>query len=38
MLASEEGRAHARADALAVPVLVKKVFRVSDTGTVCPGV
>lgn len=32
-LASEAGRARARADALAVPVLVKKMFRVSDTAT-----
>ncbi|KAL6642538.1 hypothetical protein ACP70R_020719 [Stipagrostis hirtigluma subsp. patula] len=32
-LASGDGRAHARADALAVPVLVKKMFRVSDTAT-----
>lgn len=33
VLASEEGRASARAHALAVPVLVKKMFRVSDLGT-----
>ncbi|XP_062200228.1 U-box domain-containing protein 21-like [Phragmites australis] len=32
-LASSDGRARARADALAVPVLVKKMFRVSDTAT-----
>jgi hypothetical protein len=32
-LASEEGRASARAHALAVPVLVKKMFRVSDLAT-----
>ncbi|EAZ15153.1 hypothetical protein OsJ_30569 [Oryza sativa Japonica Group] len=32
-LASEAGRARAQADALAVPVLVKKMFRVSDTAT-----
>ncbi|KAL6596295.1 hypothetical protein ACP70R_047659 [Stipagrostis hirtigluma subsp. patula] len=33
VLASEEGRAGARAHALAVPVLVKKMFRVSDLAT-----
>ncbi|WVZ56168.1 hypothetical protein U9M48_006739 [Paspalum notatum var. saurae] len=33
VLASEEGRASARAHALAVPVLVKKMFRVSDLAT-----
>ncbi|GJN08513.1 hypothetical protein PR202_ga26444 [Eleusine coracana subsp. coracana] len=33
VLASGEGRAAARAHALAVPVLVKKMFRVSDMGT-----
>ncbi|GJN30849.1 hypothetical protein PR202_gb19187 [Eleusine coracana subsp. coracana] len=33
VLASGEGRAVARAHALAVPVLVKKMFRVSDMGT-----
>jgi hypothetical protein len=32
-LASEEGRARGRAHALAVPVLVKKMFRVSDLAT-----
>jgi hypothetical protein len=32
-LASEEGRARGRAHALAVPVLVKKMFRVSDLTT-----
>ncbi|CAD6202847.1 unnamed protein product [Miscanthus lutarioriparius] len=33
VLASEEGRASARAHALAVPMLVKKMFRVSDLAT-----
>ncbi|CAN6290078.1 unnamed protein product [Urochloa humidicola] len=33
VLASEEGRGSARAHALAVPVLVKKMFRVSDVAT-----
>ncbi|CAN6295825.1 unnamed protein product [Urochloa humidicola] len=33
VLASEEGRGSARAHALAVPVLVKKMFRVSDLAT-----
>ncbi|KAJ1298031.1 hypothetical protein BS78_01G422800 [Paspalum vaginatum] len=33
VLASEEGRASARAHALTVPVLVKKMFRVSDLAT-----
>uniref|UniRef100_A0A0E0KB35 U-box domain-containing protein n=1 Tax=Oryza punctata TaxID=4537 RepID=A0A0E0KB35_ORYPU len=33
MLASEEGRASARGHALAMPVLVKKMFRVSDVAT-----
>jgi hypothetical protein len=33
VLASEEGRENARAHALAVPVLVKKMFRVSDLAT-----
>uniref|UniRef100_A0A0D9XHF5 U-box domain-containing protein n=1 Tax=Leersia perrieri TaxID=77586 RepID=A0A0D9XHF5_9ORYZ len=32
-LVSDAGKARARADALAVPVLVKKMFRVSDTVT-----
>jgi hypothetical protein len=32
-LASRDGRACARADALAMPVLVKKMFRVSDAAT-----
>ncbi|KAF0929185.1 hypothetical protein E2562_016423 [Oryza meyeriana var. granulata] len=32
-LATDAGSARARADALAVPVLVKKMFRVSDTAT-----
>ncbi|KAJ1295998.1 hypothetical protein BS78_01G265100 [Paspalum vaginatum] len=32
-LASSDGRARARADALAVPVLVKKIFCVSDAAT-----
>ncbi|KAF0913397.1 hypothetical protein E2562_022189 [Oryza meyeriana var. granulata] len=33
MLASEEGRASGRGHALAMPVLVKKMFRVSDVAT-----
>jgi hypothetical protein len=33
MLASEEGRASARGHALAMPALVKKMFRVSDVAT-----
>jgi len=33
VLASEEGRASARAHALSMPVLVKKMFRVSDLAT-----
>ncbi|XP_062210520.1 U-box domain-containing protein 21-like [Phragmites australis] len=33
VLASEEGRESARAHALAVPVLIKKMFRVSDLAT-----
>ncbi|KAL6867521.1 hypothetical protein ACP4OV_015545 [Aristida adscensionis] len=33
VLASQDGRASARAHALAVPVLVKKMFRVSDLAT-----
>lgn len=33
VLASEEGRASARAHALAVPMLIKKMFRVSDLAT-----
>nr|XP_025880566.1 U-box domain-containing protein 21 [Oryza sativa Japonica Group] len=33
MLTSEEGRASARGHALAMPVLVKKMFRVSDVAT-----
>jgi hypothetical protein len=33
VLGSEEGRASARAHALAVPMLVKKMFRVSDLAT-----